>query len=363
MIEAITAVPEAKYELVKPAAHNGETYQPLVVPHVERRFSPRVQSVAFPRGSDRLRHLQVDLPAPNNTAIYLAQIGHIDLLTAEQEQEYGMIIQKGLKTLSILNRQADTLSEVERRALKFQTSRGKVAEKSLTEANLRLVVSIGTNKFMGKGVSLDDLIQEGNLGLMKAVKKFDYQRGFRFSTYATWWIMQAMSRVVVDQARTIRLPAHAVELISDITNADILLTQQLGRDPTKKEIAQVAGIKVETLQAVTRAFINAASLEVEVGTDGINKLADVIADNSTISVEEEVEHLILSEHMEEIMEDTLTKRERKVLSLRFGLGDQRPYTLAEVGATLGITRERARQIEVEALSKLKEGAPWLKEYL
>ena len=263
--------------------------------------------------------------ADDSVRMYLREIGKIPLLKTEEEIKLAKRIEKG-----------DIL-----------------AKKQLAEANLRLVVSI-TKKYIGRGLSLLDLIQEGNTGLMRAVEKFDYKKGFKFSTYATWWIRQAITRAIADQARTIRIPVHMIETINKLIRVERQLVQDLGREPTPEEIAQELGIDVEKVEHIIKISQETVSLEAPVGEEEDSKLGDFIEDDKNISPEESTAKQLLRDKIKEFLGE-LSPREQKILKMRFGLEDGRTHTLEEVGQEFGVTRERIRQIEAKALSKLKKG--------
>ena len=267
--------------------------------------------------------------------MYLKEIGRVRLLTADEE--------------------IDLANKIE--------AFDEEAKRQLVEANLRLVVSIA-KRYVGRGMLFLDLIQEGNLGLMKAVEKFDYRKGFKFSTYATWWIRQAITRAIADQARTIRIPVHMVETINKLSRVQRSLLQTLGREPTPGEVAVEMDIPVDRVIEIMKVAQEPVSLETPIGEEDDSHLGDFITDEEAESPEESASFVLLREHMDGIL-GTLTEREEKVLRLRFGLDDGRPRTLEEVGQEFGVTRERIRQIEAKALRKLRHPSrsKKLKDYI
>jgi len=260
----------------------------------------------------------------DSVRMYLSEIGKVPLLTAAEEVKLSKAIRKG----------------------------DSVAKQKLAEANLRLVVSIA-KKYIGRGLSFLDLIQEGNIGLFRAVEKFDYRRGFKFSTYATWWIRQAITRAIADQARTIRIPVHMVETINKLTHTQRRLVQELGREPLPEEIAVEMGMDVRKVRHIQKISQDIISLEAPVGTEEDSRLGDFIEDNEALSPSEVTNRQILKENIHDMLQ-YLTEREQKIIKMRFGLIDGRTHTLEEVGREFNVTRERIRQIEAKVLQKLKD---------
>lgn len=283
----------------------------------------------------------IDLTVPEGVNIedpvrmYLKEIGKVPLLTAEEEVELAKRMEQG----------------------------DEFAKKRLAEANLRLVVSIA-KRYVGRGMLFLDLIQEGNLGLIKAVEKFDFRKGFKFSTYATWWIRQAITRAIADQARTIRIPVHMVETINKLTRVQRQLLQELGREPTPEEISEIMGIPVERVREIQKISQEPVSLETPIGEEEDSHLGDFIQDDNVPVPAEAAAFTLLKEQLVDVL-GTLTDREQKVLRLRFGLDDGRARTLEEVGKEFNVTRERIRQIEAKALRKLRHPSRSrkLKDYL
>ena len=284
---------------------------------------------------------KIDLSVPEGVSIedpvrmYLKEIGKVSLLTADEEIELAKRMEQG----------------------------DEDAKKRLAEANLRLVVSIA-KRYVGRGMLFLDLIQEGNLGLIKAVEKFDYKKGYKFSTYATWWIRQAITRAIADQARTIRIPVHMVETINRTIRTSRQLTQSLGREPSAAEIAEVMKMPVQRVEEILKIAMDPISLETPVGEEDDTHLGDFIKDNKSEVPADAAAYTLLQEQLDEVMQ-TLTDREKKVLALRFGLEDGRSRTLEEVGKEFHVTRERIRQIEAKALRKLRHPSRSrkLKDYL
>jgi len=282
-------------------------------------------------------------------AMYLREISRVPLLSAADEVTLAQAIEHGKEALARLSQ--PSLAPEERSRLLAAVERGDAARRRLTESNLRLVVSVA-KRYVGRGVQLLDLIQEGNIGLTRAVEKFDWRRGFKFSTYATWWIRQAITRAIADQARTIRIPVHMVETINRLIQVSRRLQQELGREPTPEEIADIVGMPAEKIREIFRASQVPISLQTRVGEEDESDLGEFIADTAALTPSEAVAHELLREQIDDVLEE-LTPRERRALQLRFGLEDGRRRTLEEVGSDLGVTRERARQIEAEALRKLR----------
>jgi RNA polymerase primary sigma factor len=293
----------------------------------------------------------LDFDVDDSIALYLKEISRIALLNADEEIEIAKMIERGRKALVRLAQSQTQPSSYSRERLRSEVRRGKEARRKLIEANFRLVVSIA-KKYIGHGVSFMDLIQEGNIGLIRAVEKFEYQRGFKFSTYATWWIRQAVSRALSDQGRTIRVPVHMGERITQLSRISRELVQRNGHEPTEEEIAAEMGISVRLLERIRQAAQFPLSLEMEVGEDMDSTLGDFIEDNRHLPPNDSTTRLMLKERLNDVL-GSLTARECRVLQLRFGLQDGRAYTLEEVGQKFGVTRERIRQIEAKALSKLR----------
>ncbi len=286
--------------------------------------------------------------------MYLKEIGKIQLLTFDEETRLANIITDGniaQEQLNSIEEEGYEIPESDLEKLRELVRKGEVAKNKLVEANLRLVVSIA-KKYVGRGLQFLDLIQEGNMGLMKAVEKFDSNRGFKFSTYATWWIRQAITRAVADQARTIRIPVHMVETINKLVRVQRQLVQELSREPSPEEVADRMGIPVEKVQQIQKIAQEPISLEAPVGEEEDSSLGDFISDPTALDPYEYTAQEMLKKELNEVLQG-LTDREEKVLRMRFGLLDGRQRTLEEVGREFGVTRERIRQIEAKALRKLK----------
>ncbi|MGW5633565.1 RNA polymerase sigma factor [Streptomyces sp. NPDC003832] len=284
---------------------------------------------------------------------YLREIGRIPLLTAAEEVELARRVEAGLFAEEKLSSTPDLDIEL---ALDLDrlVVMGRMAKRRLIEANLRLVVSVA-KRYVGRGLTMLDLVQEGNLGLIRAVEKFDYARGYKFSTYATWWIRQAMSRALADQARTIRVPVHVVELINRVVRVQRRMLQERGYEPTAEEVADHLDLAPERVGEVLRLAQEPVSLHAPVGEEDDVALGDLIEDGDAASPVESAAFLLLREHLEAVL-STLGERERKVVQLRYGLADGRPRTLEEIGRIFGVTRERIRQIESKTLNKLRDHA-------
>ena len=298
--------------------------------------------------------VSVSYSADDPVKMYLRDIGQIDLLTITQESEYARMYQESLMCqdkIDTYKKQGKQLSEDELNELNEKIELGEEARKILIESNLRLVVSIA-KRYLGRGLPFLDLIQEGNMGLMKAVNKFDPTKGFKFSTYATWWIRQAITRAIADNARTIRIPVHMVETINKLVRTTRRLTQEKRREPTAEEIAAEMKISVEKVQQIQRIAQEPMSFDATVGEDDDSSLGDFIDDKETLNPLEYTQNMIYREEIEKVLQ-TLTPREEKVIRLRYGLDDNRPRTLEEVGKEFGVTRERLRQIEAKAIRRLR----------
>ncbi|MFC8127656.1 RNA polymerase sigma factor [Streptomyces sp. NPDC057302] len=284
---------------------------------------------------------------------YLREIGRIPLLTAAEEVELARGVEAGLFAEEKLRLAVDLDSQLALDLDKLVVT-GRMAKRRLIEANLRLVVSVA-KRYVGRGLTMLDLVQEGNLGLIRAVEKFDYARGYKFSTYATWWIRQAMSRALADQARTIRVPVHVVELINRVVRVQRRMLQERGYEPTPEEVGAHLDLPHERVSEVLRLAQEPVSLHAPVGEEDDVALGDLIEDGDATSPVESAAFLLLREHLEAVL-STLGERERKVVQLRYGLADGRPRTLEEIGRIFGVTRERIRQIESKTLNKLRDHA-------
>ncbi|MBI2759656.1 MAG: sigma-70 family RNA polymerase sigma factor [Chloroflexi bacterium] len=321
--------------------------------------APEADSSLTDLDSHSNEHLSGDDPI----GLYLKEMTRVPLLSMEDELSIAIRIEKGRRAKAELLALGSRNSTASRRKLELLVQDGGAAREHLIKANTRLVVSIA-KRYVGRGVAFLDLIQEGNLGLMKAVEKYDYHRGFRFSTYATWWIRQTISRALADQARTIRVPVHMIDRIRMLYKATYALEQKLGRQPTIEELAENVKLSVEKVQWIHKVSWQPLSLEAPVGGDGESEMGMFIQDDLTPSPQQNAYESMLKDKLEEVL-TSLSPREARVLRLRFGLDDGNIYTLEEVGQKFGLTRERIRQIEGKALRQLRNPrkARELKEYL
>ena len=328
---------------------------------------------------DEVEVEKIDLSVPEGVSVedpvrmYLKEIGKVPLLSADEEIELAQNMEDGavaIEKINVLKGRLDGASEEEKAEIKEEiktlqrdVDKGADAKKRLAEANLRLVVSIA-KRYVGRGMLFLDLIQEGNLGLIKAVEKFDYKKGYKFSTYATWWIRQAITRAIADQARTIRIPVHMVETINKLIRVSRQLLQELGREPSPEEIAKEMSMPVDRVREILKISQEPVSLETPIGEEEDSHLGDFIKDDNVPVPADAAAFTLLKEQLEEVL-GTLTEREQKVLTLRFGLEDGRARTLEEVGKEFNVTRERIRQIEAKALRKLRHSmrSRKLKDYL
>jgi len=285
------------------------------------------------------------------TRRYLGELGSYPLLTATEEAELAETIALGREAEERLATGSGTITRHERTKLLAAVRAADDARSRFIQSNLRLVVSIA-KRYQSPGMSLLDLIQEGNLGLMRAVEKFDHRKGFKFSTYATWWIRQSIGRGIADKGRTIRLPSHLMDLLSTLTRTSAGMLKSLGREPTPRELAEETGLPFEKVEAALHAAPDLVSLSAAIGDDGDHELGDLVADNTSETPFDLAAAAIERRDLLTLL-DNLDARERRVLELRFGLGDDRPQTLDEVGRQFGLTRERIRQIEAKALTKLR----------
>ena len=300
-----------------------------------------------------------DLMAGGPASLYLREISRTPLLTADEEVMLAKQLEAGKAARERLER--GVKDSAERARLEDEVAVGDAARIRLIESNLRLVVSVA-RKYIGRGLSFLDLVQEGNIGLQRGVDKYDWRRGFRFSTYAYWWIRQAVSRAVAEQSRTIRLPVHVVEQLSKLYNAARDLEHQLGRRPTPEEIGEKMGISGERVEEAFRAARVPISLEKTIGDENDSTLADLVADEAGLAPAEAAEETVFAQAVDRSLSERLTPREAEVLRLRYGLADHRERTLAEVGQAMGISRERARQLEATAMHKLRRDVPFRRAF-
>ncbi len=330
--------------------------------------SKKKRTVRTSRSRSRVRGIDAStvMLTGDPVRMYLKEIGKVDLLTASEEVDLAMKIEAGLEATEKL--EANDAGEIEltraemRRLTRIENV-GLEAKQALISANLRLVVSIA-KRYVGRGMLFLDLIQEGNLGLIRAVEKFDYQKGFKFSTYATWWIRQAITRAIADQARTIRIPVHMVETINKLVRVQRQLLQDLGRDPTPEEIGAEMDMSADRVREIQKISQEPVSLETPIGEEEDSQLGDFIEDSQAIVPPDAASFSMLQEQLTQVL-DSLADRERKVIELRFGLVDGHPRTLEEVGREFGVTRERIRQIESKTLAKLRHPSrsSKLKDYI
>ncbi|MFE3829036.1 RNA polymerase sigma factor [Streptomyces sp. NPDC059092] len=348
-VTAVPGTPVAPGEPEHPGSR--DSLGPLTEHPVE--VVPPVPEPTARRGS------RADTGGPSSDLFrqYLREIGRIPLLTAADEVELARRVEAGLFAEEKLSAASDLDTELDSE-LALDLDRlvvlGRMAKRRLIEANLRLVVSVA-KRYVGRGLTMLDLVQEGNLGLIRAVEKFDYARGYKFSTYATWWIRQAMSRALADQARTIRVPVHVVELINRVVRVQRRMLQERGYEPAPEEVAAQLELTPDRVREVLRLAQEPVSLHAPVGEEDDVALGDLIEDGDAASPVESAAFLLLREHLEAVL-STLGERERKVVQLRYGLDDGRPRTLEEIGRIFGVTRERIRQIESKTLSKLRDHA-------
>jgi RNA polymerase primary sigma factor len=340
---------EAKGGKDKPGA-TSSAEEAFVISHTDETDEPVQQVVTAGATADPVKD-------------YLKQIGKVALLNAEQEVELAKRIEAGLFAEERLSREADQMERMYRRDMEWIAEDGRRAKNHLLEANLRLVVSLA-KRYTGRGMLFLDLIQEGNLGLIRAVEKFDYTKGYKFSTYATWWIRQAITRAMADQARTIRIPVHMVEVINKLARVQRQMLQDLGREPTPEELAKELDMTPEKVVEVQKYGREPISLHTPLGEDGDSEFGDLIEDSEAIVPADAVSFTLLQEQLQQVLE-TLSEREAGVVAMRFGLTDGQPKTLDEIGKVYGVTRERIRQIESKTMSKLRHPrrAQVLRDYL
>ncbi len=344
--DVVTAVPQQSRAVHHPEAEPGG-------PAAGPAAGPVTEEEAPEPPEPRPGRVDTGGPSSDLFRQYLREIGRIPLLTAAEEVELARRVEAGLFAEEKLTSTPDLDSQLALDLDKLVVM-GRMAKRRLIEANLRLVVSVA-KRYVGRGLTMLDLVQEGNLGLIRAVEKFDYARGYKFSTYATWWIRQAMSRALADQARTIRVPVHVVELINRVVRVQRRMLQERGYEPTPDEVAAHLDLTPERVGEVLRLAQEPVSLHAPVGEEDDVALGDLIEDGDAASPVESAAFLLLRQHLEVVL-STLGERERKVVQLRYGLADGRPRTLEEIGRIFGVTRERIRQIESKTLNKLRDHA-------
>ncbi|MER5193138.1 sigma-70 family RNA polymerase sigma factor [Streptomyces sp. NPDC002884] len=362
--DVLAAVPPQNRAAHHPETQPGTAPEPHAEAHPQTQAEPETEPPAEaleetpedapePVTPPRARATDNGSPSSDLFRQYLREIGRIPLLTAAEEVDLARRVEAGLFAEEKLAGATDLDSQL---ALDLDrlVVLGRMAKRRLIEANLRLVVSVA-KRYVGRGLTMLDLVQEGNLGLIRAVEKFDYARGYKFSTYATWWIRQAMSRALADQARTIRVPVHVVELINRVVRVQRRMLQERGYEPTAEEVAAQLDLLPERVGEVLRLAQEPVSLHAPVGEEDDVALGDLIEDGDAASPVESAAFLLLREHLEAVL-STLGERERKVVQLRYGLADGRPRTLEEIGRIFGVTRERIRQIESKTLNKLRDHA-------
>ena len=341
-----------------------DTLENLGIDTVGEDYMPELADTAEPPVEEMEEITEEEIVDPNSlidnfgtddpVRMYLKEIGKVNLLTSEEEVELAQAMTAGnaaQEQLDELKASGEEIPEELRRELEKTIKKGEKARQRLAEANLRLVVSIA-KRYVGRGMQFLDLIQEGNLGLIKAVEKFDYVKGFKFSTYATWWIRQAITRAIADQARTIRIPVHMVETINKVIRVSRQLLQELGHDPSPEEISAEMSMPVDKVREILKIAQEPVSLETPIGEEEDSHLGDFIPDEGASEPSEAASFTLLKEQLVDVL-STLTPREEKVLKLRFGIEDGRTRTLEEVGKEFNVTRERIRQIEAKALRKLR----------
>jgi RNA polymerase primary sigma factor len=352
----VQVIDEIEEELRAEDANRGRPAPEVPTPRPRATAAPSAPVARPGSAAEPARHTRAPRPERSEggsfdpVRMYLKEIGKVSLLTGEQEVTLAKRIEAGVQATERLATETG-LSDEQREGLQAVATDGELARRQLTEANLRLVVSIA-KRYVGRGMALLDLVQEGNLGLIRAVEKFDYTKGFKFSTYATWWIRQAITRAIADQARTIRIPVHMVETMNKVLRVQRQMLQELGREPTVEEVAAKVELTPDRVRDIQRISLEPVSLETPVGEEDDSSLGDFVEDPSAIAPATAAERARLVADIEEALEE-LNDREREVVRLRFGLDDGQVRTLEEVGKQFGVTRERIRQIESKTLAKLR----------